>query len=84
MINEELETILNNTAEDILAFRKNPSQPNTGTLPRKMNVYIPCPVCARRMYEGLFQGHASCCSCRGVDAQGNKVFKGKEEVIGCE
>tara|TARA_R110000851_G_scaffold147061_1_gene286871 strand:- start:412 stop:666 length:255 start_codon:yes stop_codon:yes gene_type:complete len=84
MINEELETILNDTAGEILSSRESPSQTDRATLPRKMNVYIPCPVCSRRMYEGLFQGHASCCNCRGVDAQGNKVFKGKEEVIGCE
>ena len=35
-----------------------------------------CPSCERRMFIGLFDGHAACCTCRGVDANGFPLAKG--------
>ena len=80
MINEELETILNNTAEEILTSRESLSELNTDTLPRKMNEYESCIGCDRRLFVGLFKnGSFTCCHCKNEDAYGNKVTNKKDE-----
>ncbi len=45
-----------------------------------LRTYIHCPLCSRRMWDGFFQGHVACHTCRGVTAQGVPVKAYIKEV----
>jgi hypothetical protein len=37
--------------------------------------YEHCPMCERRIFVALFDGHACCANCRGVTATGMPIPK---------
>ncbi|AFK66694.1 hypothetical protein COPG_00098 [Colwellia phage 9A] len=38
-----------------------------------------CPTCERRMHNLLFDGHAACRSCRGLNSDGTEAAKYAKE-----